>query len=60
MSLDELRSLDEEKGCLDQFVCALPHIESLKQTVVDMMNASKELESKRIILALDDSVSYSI
>ena len=46
MSIDELKSLDEENDSLDQFVNELPHIQCMKQTVVDMINATEELEGE--------------
>lgn len=46
MTLEELKALDEDEDSLDGFVQDLPHVQSLKQTVTDMINETENLESK--------------
>lgn len=46
MSLDDLKQLNEDDEYLENFVYDLPHVQSLKQTVADLINGTEELESK--------------
>ncbi|XKL67751.1 hypothetical protein PGB90_003242 [Kerria lacca] len=45
MTLEELKALDEDEDSLDGFVQDLPHVQSLKQTVTDMINETENLET---------------
>lgn len=46
--MNDLKDLDEDDDKLVQFVNDLPHVQSLKQTLVDMFNVTEELNSKII------------
>lgn len=46
MTVEDLKVLNEDDESLDHFVNELPHVQSLKQTVTDMINGTEELESK--------------
>lgn len=45
MTIEELKVLNEDDESLEHFVNDLPHVQSLKQTVIDMINGTEELES---------------
>lgn len=50
MTIEELKVLNEDDESLEHFVNDLPHVQSLKQTVIDMINGTEELEKKNIDL----------
>lgn len=45
MTIEELKVLNEDDESQERFVNDLPHVQSLKQTVTDMINGTEELES---------------
>ncbi|XP_065218747.1 vacuolar protein sorting-associated protein 37A-like [Planococcus citri] len=50
MSVEELKKLNEDEEDLEKFVSNLPHVQSLKQTVIDLINGTEELEKKNVEL----------
>lgn len=58
MSVEELKKINEDEEDLEKFVNNLPHVQSLKQTVVDLINGTEELESTLIFFSIRGKSRY--